>query len=38
MPQYRDIEIVIFTENYDYLIHFALLIVTLGMAVMASVL
>jgi len=38
MPQYREFEIVIFTENYDYLIHLALLIVSLGMAVMASVL
>jgi len=34
MTQYRDFEIVIFTENYDYSIHFALSIFSLGMAVM----
>jgi len=38
MTQNWDFEIVIFTENYDYLIHFALSIVSLGMAVMAPVL
>jgi len=32
MTQYRDFDIAIFTENYDYLIHFALSIVSLGMA------
>jgi len=30
MPQYRDFEIIIFTENYDYLIHFSLSIETIG--------
>jgi len=38
MTQYRDFEIVIFTENYDYSIHFALSLFSLGMAVMAPVL
>jgi len=38
MPQYRDFEIVIFTESDDYLIHFALPIASPGMAVVAFVL
>jgi len=36
MTQYRDFEIVILTENNDYLIQFAMSIVLLGMEVRGS--